>query len=549
MRIQNTLPPSGLRTLTPRARRAAAPDGFRPGTAPGEAITRWNLAHLRATVPGAATLPPAVLAAQLEVLIQQALADPATEKQMLDKLAALNASGQLKPTLHQLAAQAAQSGSLPPMPEARRAALVEQLAGMIDAEFQAHGMTPGTQGQVYKTWEALAAENLSAVRKTQVPPRGPGQPSCFTDPGFVAEMEALQGAKFVAGNRVTALIDGPASFAVREQLIETAQHSIHLMSWAFYDDETGWATARKLVEKHQQGLDVCVVVDGQVGNQPGHNETLDFMAAQGVKVVRWRDSERPYDGQHRKLMVVDGQAAVVGGINQGNAYSHQGEGPKWRDTDVLLEGPAVADCQRLFDRLSGQASAVRPLGALSSARTAVVDHVPGPRGDAHILRATLKAIEGASESIDIENAYVITTPDLRQALLDALARGVRVRVLTNSGESVDEPIVSAPILNSLPELVRAGAEVYLKQGDTLHSKFMVVDGLFSSVGSYNLHPRSQRYEGEMNLNILDTSTANQLTQAFENDLRQAKRVESPGDISVPQNLLTVLASRYFFDQL
>lgn len=502
--------------------------------------------------PGLAQLkqmPPALLAAQLEVLLQQALSDPAKEKQMLDMLAGLNAKGQLKPVLQQVAAQAAQSGTLPPMPEAKREAMVNQLAGMIDAEFQAHGMTPGTQGQVYQTWEQLAADNLAAVRRTQVPPRGPGQLSCFTEPAFINELEQLQGAKFQPGNRVTALIDGPASFAKRSQLIDNAQKSIHLMTWAFYDDETGWETARKLVEKKEAGLDVRVVVDGQVAAGPGHHETLDFMQQHGVEVVRWRNSQRPYDGQHRKVMVVDGQFAIAGGLNQGNVYSHQGEGPKWRDTDVLLEGPAVAECQKLFNEVSGAPAEAAVPAVAGSARSAVVNHVPGPQGDANILRATLKAIEGASETIDIENAYVITTPDLRQALGDALARGVRVRILTNSAESVDEPIVSAPILNSLPELVKAGAEVYLKQGDTLHSKFMVVDGLFSSVGSHNLHPRSQRYEGEMMIHSLDVDAAGQLTAAFEKDLAAARKIESAEQIVVPNNTFTMLAARYFFDQL
>jgi len=91
--------------------------------------------------------------------------------------------------------------------------------------------------------------------------------------------------------------------------------------------------------------------------------------------------------------------------------------------------------------------------------------------------------------------------------------------------------------------------VYLKKGDTLHSKFMVIDGMYSSVGSYNLHPRSERYEGEMTINTLDTRTAGALTQAFENDIDRAKQVKSPDEIKVPENILTLIVSRYFFDQV
>lgn len=541
-------------TLVPPSRAAHVPVRQGPGSAAPKDAFSSALPALLAQIPQlAAAKGPAhtqLIASQLGPLLEQALSDPEAEARMLKILADLNATGQLKPVLHEVAAQAVASGSMPPLPEAKRKAMVDQLAGMIDAQFQAHGMTPATQGQVYESWDKLAAQNLAKVRNSQVAPRGPGELSCFTEPAFVAEMESLQGAKFQAGNRITPLIDGPASFAKRNELIEGAKKSIHLMSWAFYDDETGWETAHKLVEKKAQGLEVRVVVDGQVAAGPGHNATLDYMEKMGVEVVRWRSSDRPYDGQHRKVMIVDGEQAVAGGLNVGNVYSHQGEGPKWRDTDVLIEGTAVGECEKLFTQVFGKGEASpAPVAPVGSARCAVVNHVPGPDGDAHILLATLKAIQGASESIDIENAYVISTPDIRQSILDALERGVKVRILTNSAESVDEPIVSAPILNSLPDLVSAGAEVYLKQGDTLHSKFMVVDGIYSSVGSYNLHPRSHRYEGEMTINSLDTQTASQLTSAFEKDIQAAKRVASADEIQVPENIFTQLAARYFFDHL
>jgi cardiolipin synthase len=101
----------------------------------------------------------------------------------------------------------------------------------------------------------------------------------------------------------------------------------------------------------------------------------------------------------------------------------------------------------------------------------------------------------------------------------------------------------------MPDLVKAGAEVYLKKGDTLHSKFMVVDGMYSSIGSYNLHPRSERYEGEMTLNILDKETADNLSKAFKKDIDIATRVQTPEQIVVPENIMTIIPARYFFDQL
>jgi cardiolipin synthase len=513
------------------------------------AQTQQAAAQRNAQVQQAQAGDSAQLVSQLEAYLGKIMSDPEAEAEMIQMLGALNASGQLRPLLHQVAAKAAESGALPQMPEQKRKEMVEQLAGMIDAEFRSHGMTPDTANQIYTSWETMAQEHLARVQSSQVPPRGPGELSCFTEAAFQHELETLQGAPFRAGSSVTPLIDGPASFAERNRLIDGAKTSIHMMTWAFYDDETGWDTANRLVKKRGEGLDVQVVVDGQVAERTPHRDTLKFMEENGVKVVRWRDPEHPYNGQHRKVLVVDGQDAVAGGLNAGNVYSHMGpkDGQKWRDTDVLLKGPAVADCERLFASISGQNANPEAPAAAGSARSAVVNHVPG--SDAHIMLATMKAIQGASESVDIENAYFIETPGIRKVLMDALERGVHVRILTNSAESVDEQIVTAPILRSLPDLVAAGAEVYLKRGDTLHSKFMVVDGLYSSLGSYNLHPRSERYEGEMTINTLDSQTASTLTQAFESDIGRATRVVRPDQIKVPENMLTMLVNRYFFDQL
>jgi cardiolipin synthase len=545
----------------PKAENAPLMDGVQLGGQTGPSpIEQAKALIAAAKAGGAGVAGGAASAKQIEELIAAALSDPEAEKQLIATLQLLNATGQLKPMLHQLAAAAMESGALPPLPEAKKNDMIDQAAGMIDAQFRERGMTPDTKGAVYTDWETLSAQHLAAVRNTQAPPRMVGAMSSFFNPTFVSELEALQGAKFRGGNTVKTLIDGPASFAERDRMIDNAKTSIHLMSWAFYDDQTGWDTARKLAEKAQQGVDVKVMVDGQVSVKSHHDAPIKFLEENGVAVVRWRDADRPYDGQHRKILIVDGQEAVVGGINVGDVYSHKYGDVKWRDTDALVTGPAVTDGTRLFGRLwneqvqgTGKATVeipAEPVSLPGGVRSAVVDHVPGPKGDAHILLATMKAIEGATESVDIENAYFINTPGMKDVLLKALADGVKVRLLTNSAESIDEPLITGPILASLPELVAAGAEVYLKKGkDTLHSKFMTVDGVFSSVGSHNHHPRSQRFEGEMVVNSLDPGVAQSFTQAFENDIAAATRITSADQVKVPESPLGALAVRYFFDAL
>ena len=552
-----------LARLLPKAesQTAAAPaDGVQLGVAPQPSTLDQARAVIAAArAGGAADVGGGLAAKQIEELIARALSDPEAEKQLIGMLQVLNATGQLKPMLHELAATAQETGALPPMPEAKKNEMIDQAAGMIDAQFRERGMTPDTAGAVYKDWDQMSAEHLSSVRNTQASPRMAGGISLFTDATFVNELETLQGAKFRAGNTVKTLMDGPASFAERDRLIAGAKTSIHLMSWAFYDDATGWDAARKLVEKAKEGVDVKVMVDGQVSVKSHHDAPIRFLEDNGVAVVRWRDADRPYDGQHRKVMIVDGQEAVAGGINIGDVYSHKVGDVKWRDTDILFSGPAVADSARLFaqlwnDQVRGTSKPAlevpaEPVSGVGGSRSAVVNHVPGPQGDAHIMLATMKAIEGATESVDIENAYFINTPGMKDVLLKALADGVKVRLLTNSAESIDEPLISGPILSSLPELIAAGAEVYLKKGHTLHSKFMTVDGIFSSVGSHNHHPRSQRFEGEMVVNSLDSNLAASFTEAFERDIAAATRMEKPEDVKIPESPLGALAMRYFFDAL
>ncbi|MEW5848848.1 MAG: phosphatidylserine/phosphatidylglycerophosphate/cardiolipin synthase family protein [Myxococcota bacterium] len=488
---------------------------------------------------------------------------PQHEKKVFESLAKLHAAGQLVPALTMLADRAAAAGALPGnIPPEKKAGLVQQFAAMIEAEIDARGVS-GRPDRVFEDWNALSQKLLAQARNTQVPPAGPGVPSAFTNPTFLKEFESLVGAKLTEGNSIRPLIDGPASFKERDRMIDGATRSIHLLSWAFYDDETGMETARKLIEKKKQGVDVKVMVDGNVARQPGHEKALKLMEEAGIPVVRWNDPDRVHDGQHRKVMIVDGKAAVAGGLNVGNVYSHRGpaDGQKWRDTDVLMQGPCVTESAKLFASLWNaqvdahglahakvEAPQTAPAGT-GSVRAAIVDDVPGPQGNSNILLATLKAIEGATKSVDIENAYFISTPAIRDALLKALERGVNVRILTNSAQSVDEPIVSAPILASLPELVEKGAEVYLKKGDTLHSKFLVVDGLFTSVGSYNLHPRSERYEGEVCVAAVDEKLGKEMRAAFEKDIVAAQRVNQASDIQVPKTAFSILASRFFFDQL
>src|SRR5262249_50579419 len=179
-------------------------------------------------------------------------------------------------------------------------------------------------------------------------------------------------------------------------------------------------------------------------------------------------------------------------------------------------------------------------------RVSLVNHVPG-HGE-NILRANLLAIAAAKTSIDIENAYFILDPAIHEALLRAKARGVRVRILTNSVESIDVPEMAYVIMRGVNQLVAEGFEVYLKKGtDTLHSKVMNVDQIYSWVGSYNFHPQSYRYEGEIIRTVLDAKFGAEVQAMLQKDFDAAQRVTEP--VPIPKSTVSDLLHVWFYDQL
>jgi len=482
--------------------------------------------------------------------------------------AKLQNSGKLPDLLRQIAAQAKQMGKLPASltPE-KLDGLITMASSAFDAELSARGLTTLSQGAKYEDWTKLATrmttETENAVK--DILAKNPGK-SGFEIPEFVKTFEQQTGSTFTDGNEIKLLINGEASFAERARLIDAAKERIHIMSWAFYDDVTGNTFADQLIKKAKGGVEVKVMVDGQVALQPDHMQVLKRMEDNGIQVIRWRSTDplRRFDGQHRKFMIFDNQEVVGGGMNFGDVYSHMGPETtaKWRDTDVYMKGPATLDAQKLYAKLWNEQITKRGVidgktlspievkapvfDGTNTSKISLVNHQPG-QGE-NVYRANLLAIEGATKTIDIENAYFILDPATYRALLRAKKRGVRVRILTNSATSVDEPIVSMPIMQSVNRLAKQDFEVYVKAGtNTLHSKAMTVDGMYSWIGSYNFHPRSFRYEGEVTMNVLDPNFAKATQDMFQADIDIATRVKTP--IALPKNMGATAVGYYLYDQL
>ena len=349
------------------------------------------------------------------------------------------------------------------------------------------------------------------------------------------------------GNSARLLFDGVHSFAERGRLIASAKSSIHLQTFIFTDDETGWTLARQLIAKAREGVAVRVVVDALGSNRSG-DAIFDAMRDGGVEVRARETGLDPLELNHRwheKHLVVDGRVAVVGGMNIADEYALGGSGHQvlsrtakptepWRDVDVRVEGSAVQDEQRSFLRnwsLLGKPAPATgilfpraPLVIGGSEIRVVQQHPAGDPPDAHILRLYLHTIAAARESITIENAYFVPPPELREALADAARRGVRVRVLTNSKESSDMGFVVDAARYFYDDLLQAGVEIWEKRGGTLHAKTASFDGQYAVVGSYNLNGRSAGCDTECAVAIRDDDVATKLDERFDDGLLHAEKI-------------------------
>ena len=167
------------------------------------------------------------------------------------------------------------------------------------------------------------------------------------------------------------------------------------------------------------------------------------------------------------------------------------------------------------------------------------------------MAAIIKSIDGATKKINIENAYFVPIPALTQAILKARERKIEVNLLTNSKDSIDSEArsLSDVSMKSLLPLLKAGVNIYLKKGETLHSKFITVDGIFCSIGSYNLHPRGERYDTEFNAHIIDNESVSYLDEVYEKDISLAQKITDEKQLTVEQSWFSKIIKKYFYSQL
>jgi cardiolipin synthase len=362
---------------------------------------------------------------------------------------------------------------------------------------------------------------------------------------LVTAIQAQTGVPLIRGNHARLLIDGPQTYKAILAAVEKAHDHIHIETYIFSDDEVGRRFAEILSRKHQEGVAVRIIYDA-VGSASSSRAFFDSMTAQGIEVADFHPLTpskfyKINNRDHRKLIVVDGTVAFTGGINISSTYAKSSAsrpGPQagvksgWRDTQVEVRGPAVKQLQELFiqtwTRLGKQLDpATRGLYPdLDEVGEDLVQVVPSEGGDQsefRIYTAYLAAIRNATQKIWIQQAYFAPNPELRQELIQAAKRGVDIRIIV-PGFTDSRPIYYASRA-TYEELLESGIAIYEHEEALLHAKTAVVDGVWSTVGSCNIDPRSFVHNNELNAAIVSTDFARDMERVFQKDQENSRRID------------------------
>ena len=335
-------------------------------------------------------------------------------------------------------------------------------------------------------------------------------------------------------NKVELLMTGHDKFVDLFETIRHARHHIHLEYFNFRNDSIANALFDLLAEKAKEGVEVRAMFDAfgnWSNNQPLRKEHLKAIRARGIEIVKFDPITFPYVNHamhrdHRKIVVIDGKIGYTGGMNIADYYINGlPKIGKWHDIHINIEGDAVRYLQGIFltmwNKETGQhigGPAYFPnlpqLPDSIAEEIAIVDRTPRetPRSISH---AYTVSIEAAQKNIQIVNPYFVPTKSIRMAIKKALKKGTKVEIMIPAVSDI--PFTPEASLYIVHKLMKRGAKIYLFKGGFHHSKVMMVDKSFCTVGTANLNSRSLRYDYETNAFIFDPATTNELNTMFERD--------------------------------
>ena len=354
---------------------------------------------------------------------------------------------------------------------------------------------------------------------------------------FVRAAEALTGAPISDGNDVELLINGERIFPVLLETIRSAEQTLCVLTYVYWRGDIACEVAAAIAERARAGVECNVILDA-LGAAKMDAALVREMEESGVRVIRFRPP-KPYalrrlaNRTHRRLLIADGRVGMTGGVGIASEWEGDADGPDhWRDTPVRVRGPVVRGLQGAFAEswLEATGEVLAGDGYLpdlepieDGGRMQLVRSSAGV-GDTNVEALYYLAIAAAARSVDITAAYFVPRPAFIDALGRAAERDVEVRILV-PGPHIDKDFVRVAGRAAYEQLLDSGVRLFEYQPTMLHAKTMVVDGVWSSVGTVNFDNRSFQLHDEVTLCVWDDGFAGLLDDAFEADLARAEEID------------------------
>ena len=369
--------------------------------------------------------------------------------------------------------------------------------------------------------------------------------SAQTSDSLIVNQLEEEGVKFSHNNSVTLLMSGQEKFDDMFQAIRQARSSVHLEYFNFRNDSIASLLFDILAEKAKEGVEVRALFDGfgnDSNNQPLLKRHLKSIRSRGIEIfefdpVRFPWINHVFHRDHRKIVVIDGQIAYTGGMNVADYYINgTKQVGEWRDMHCRIDGDEVNTLQAIFLRIWNKTArqnihgakyfhgihggdyfkGLKPDTCCSAGKKTVGIINREPHTSNKIIRTFYtNAINDAQDSIKLVNPYLTLNHKLKKALRQAVKRGVKVEVMVSAHSDI--PLTPDCVFYNVHKLMKHGVNVYIYEPGFHHTKIIMVDGRFCTVGSANLNSRSLRFDYEENAVIIDRCTTAQLSKMFDRD--------------------------------
>lgn len=366
-----------------------------------------------------------------------------------------------------------------------------------------------------------------------------------TSDSLIVENLRNEGITFSHNNSVTLLMSGQEKFDDMFQAIRQARSSVHLEYFNFRNDSIASLLFRLLAQKAKEGVEVRALFDGfgnDSNNRPLKRKHLKQMRSVGIEIYEFDPVNFPwvnhvFHRDHRKIVVIDGKIAYTGGMNVADYYINGTEVVgEWRDMHCRIEGDEVNTLQKIFLRMWNKVTGQNVYGAKYYRGYHGADYITGlkpdtcctagkkmvgiinrePRVTNKIIRKFYTdAINEAKDSIKLVNPYLTLNNTLKRALRNAVKRGVKVEIMVSAHSDI--PLTPDCVFYNVHNLMQHGVDVWIYKKGFHHTKIIMVDGRFCTVGSANLNARSLNFDYEENAVIIDPCTTKELNDMFDRD--------------------------------